>query len=91
MPVPTPPSSVPKKVLVDIYCADGATRESILVDPLLTVGGALKLMAEKSCVDCHVKWGLVERLPELFIDRYVFLFILLLSKVHLDLLKDSNT
>ena len=72
MPVPTPPSSVPKKVLVDIYCADGATRESILVDPLLTVGGALKLMAEKSCVDCHVKWGLVERLPELFIDRYVF-------------------
>lgn len=26
-------------------------------------------MAEKSCVDCHVKWGLVERLPELFIDR----------------------
>ena len=91
MPVPTPPTSVPKKVLVDIYCADGATRESILVDPLLTVGGALKLMAEKSCVDCHVKWGLVERLPELFIDRYVFLFILLLSKVHLDLLKDSNT
>ena len=56
-------------MLVDIYCADGATRESILVDPLLTVGGALKLMAEKSCVDCHVKWGLVERLPELFIDR----------------------
>ena len=90
MPVPTPPSSVPKKVLVDIYCADGATRESILVDPLLTVGGALKLMAEKSCVDCHVKWGLVERLPELFIDRYVFLFILLLSKVHLDFSKDSN-
>ena len=69
MPVPNPPPSVPKKVLVDIYCADGATRESILVDPLLTVGGALKLMAEKSCVDCHVKWGLVERLPELFIDR----------------------
>ena len=33
------------------------------------MGGALKLMAEKSCVDCHVKWGLVERLPELFIDR----------------------
>ena len=27
------------------------------------------MMAEKSCVDCHVKWGLVERLPELFIDR----------------------
>ena len=69
MPVPNQPPSVPKKVLVDIYCADGATRESILVDPLLTVGGALKLMAEKSCVDCHVKWGLVERLPELFIDR----------------------
>lgn len=58
-----------KKVLVDIYCADGSTKESILVDSLLTVGGALKLMAEKSCVDCHVKWGLVERLPELFIDR----------------------
>ena len=57
---------------MDIYCADGATRESILVDPLLTVGGALKLMAEKSCVDCRVKWGLVERLPALFIDRYVF-------------------
>lgn len=56
-------------MLVNIYCADGATSESILVDPLLSVGGALKLMAEKSCVDCHVKWGLVERLPELFIDR----------------------
>lgn len=64
-----PTSTLPKKVLVDIYCADGATKESILVDPLLTVGEALKLMAEKSCVECHIKWGLVERLPELFIDR----------------------
>ena len=26
-------------------------------------------MAEKSCVDCHVKWGLVERLPELCMER----------------------
>ena len=90
MPVPTPPSSVPKKVLVDIYCADGATRESILVDPLLTVGGALKLMAEKSCVDCHVKWGLVERLPELFIDRYVFLFIFLMIKRTVQLKAQPN-
>ena len=60
---------VSKKVILDIYCADGATKESILVDSAMTVGAALKLMAEKSCVDCHVKWGLVERLPELFIDR----------------------
>jgi len=61
--------AVSKKVILDIYCADGSTKESILVDSSMTVGGALKLMAEKSCVDCHVKWGLVERLPELFIDR----------------------
>lgn len=64
-----PAVAVSKKVILDIYCADGSTKESILVDSSMTVGGALKLMAEKSCVDCHVKWGLVERLPELFIDR----------------------
>lgn len=54
---------------MDIYCADGSTKESILVEPGMTVGGALKLMAEKSCVDCHVKWGLVERLPDLCMER----------------------
>ena len=36
---------------------------------MISVGGALKIMAEKSCVDCHVKWGLVERLPELCMER----------------------
>ncbi len=57
-------------MLVDVYCADGSTKESILVDAMMPVGSALKLMAEKSHVDCHVKWGLVERLPDLHMERY---------------------
>lgn len=59
----------PRKVLVEIYCADGSTKESLLIDPVMTVGTALRLMAEKSHVNCHVKWGLVEHLPDLGMER----------------------
>lgn len=37
----------------------------------MTVSTILHLMAERSHVQCHEKWGLVEYLPELNIERFV--------------------
>jgi len=48
----------------------------------MNVSTVLHLMAERSHVQCHEKWGLVEYLPELNIERSKFLFSSLYENVN---------
>ena len=62
-------SEAGRKFFVNIYCADGSTKEAILVDNHMTVSQVIRLMCERSHVECHARWGLVEHIPELGVER----------------------
>ena len=40
------------------------------IDGQMTVSTVIWLMSERSHVQCHAKWGLVEYIPELNIERF---------------------
>jgi hypothetical protein len=42
------------------------------IDGQMTVSTVIWLMSERSHVQCHAKWGLVEHIPELNIERLEF-------------------
>ena len=44
------------------------------IDGQMTVSTVIWLMSERSHVQCHAKWGLVEYIPELNIERFETLF-----------------
>ena len=45
------------------------------IDSQMTVATVIWLMSERSHVQCHAKWGLVEYIPELNIERFAWFFI----------------
>ena len=45
------------------------------IDSHMTVATVIWLMSERSHVQCHAKWGLVEYIPELNIERFAWFFI----------------
>lgn len=57
-----------KKLFVKFFCADGSTK-SILVDGTMCVGDILDILIEKNHVQPEPSWGLVEHIPELYMER----------------------
>ncbi|TRY62924.1 hypothetical protein TCAL_10889 [Tigriopus californicus] len=57
-----------KKLFVKFFCADGSTK-SILVDGAMCVGDILDILIEKNHVQPEPSWGLVEHIPELYMER----------------------
>ena len=56
------------QLFVKFFCADGSTK-SILVDESMTVARALEILVEKNHIQLEPSWGVVEHLPELYMER----------------------
>ncbi len=51
-----------------MFTADGSAK-SLLIDEKMTVGHVTRILAEKNHVALDPKWGLVELVPDLYIER----------------------
>jgi hypothetical protein len=59
-----------QQLFVKIFCADGTTK-SVLVDEVMSVGTVLEILVEKNHVQLEPSWGIVEHIPELYMERSV--------------------
>ncbi|KAL7017104.1 hypothetical protein ACKWTF_010247 [Chironomus riparius] len=57
-----------RRLFVKAFTEDGSSK-SLLVDERMNCGFVTKLLADKNHVSMEVSWGLIEYLPELFIER----------------------
>ena len=57
-----------KKLFIKVFTADGAAK-SLLIDEKMTVGHVTRILAEKNHVKLDPKWGLVELVPDLYMER----------------------
>lgn len=57
-----------KKLFVKVFSKDGSTK-SLLVDESMKCGYVMRLLADKHHVTVSPRWGLVEHLPELHMER----------------------
>ena len=57
-----------KKLFVKVFCADGSTK-SLLIDESMTVSVVLEQLVEKNHVQPEPQWGVVEQIPELYMER----------------------
>ena len=57
-----------QKLLVKVSCSDGSTK-SIVVDETLSAADVLDVLVEKNHVQLQPTWGIVEHLPELYMER----------------------
>ncbi len=57
-----------KKLFVKVFTADGSAK-SLLIDEKMTVGHVTRILAEKNHVKLDPKWGLVELVPDLYMER----------------------
>ena len=55
-------------ILIKVFTADGAAK-SLLIDEKMTVGHVTRILAEKNHVKLDPKWGLVELVPDLYMER----------------------
>jgi hypothetical protein len=51
-----------------VFTADGSAK-SLLIDEKMTVGHVTRILAEKNHVKLDPKWGLVELVPDLYMER----------------------
>ena len=63
-----------QQLYVKIFCADGSTK-SVLVDDTMSVSTVLDILVEKNHVQLEPHWGIVEHIPELYMERYGFTFM----------------
>ncbi|CRK86872.1 CLUMA_CG000697, isoform A [Clunio marinus] len=57
-----------RRLFVKAFSDDGSSK-SLLVDERMNCGFVTKLLADKNHVNMEVSWGLIEYLPELYIER----------------------
>ncbi|XP_069700402.1 ras-associated and pleckstrin homology domains-containing protein 1 isoform X5 [Periplaneta americana] len=57
-----------KKLFIKAFSADGSTK-SLLVDEKMTCAYVTRLLADKNHVHMDPKWGIVEHLPDLYMER----------------------
>ena len=57
-----------QKLFVKIFCADGSTK-SVLVHRMMSTSELLEILVEKNHVQLQPSWGIVEHLPELYMER----------------------
>ncbi|KAG5673660.1 hypothetical protein PVAND_003687 [Polypedilum vanderplanki] len=57
-----------RRLFVKAFSEDGSSK-SLLVDERMNCGFVTKLLADKNHVNMEVNWGLIEYLPELYIER----------------------
>ncbi len=57
-----------QQLFVKIFCADGSTK-SVLVDEAMSVGTVLEVLVEKNHVQLEPSWGIVEHIPDLYMER----------------------
>ena len=57
-----------QQLYVKIFCADGSTK-SVLVDDTMSVSTVLDILVEKNHVQLEPHWGIVEHIPELYMER----------------------
>ena len=72
-----------QQLYVKIFCADGSTK-SVLVDDTMSVSTVLDILVEKNHVQLEPHWGIVEHIPELYMERYnsyLFIFISYLEAI----------
>ena len=63
-----PPAQPTQQIYVKIFCADGSTK-SVLVDDTMSVSTVLDILVEKNHVQLEPHWGIVEHIPELYMER----------------------
>ena len=68
------PTQPTQQLYVKIFCADGSTK-SVLVDDTMSVSTVLDILVEKNHVQLEPHWGIVEHIPELYMERYEFTFL----------------
>lgn len=57
-----------QKLFVKIFCADGSTK-SVTVHRMMTTAELLEILVEKNHVQLQPSWGIVEHIPELYMER----------------------
>ncbi|PSN41867.1 hypothetical protein C0J52_10233, partial [Blattella germanica] len=57
-----------KKLFIKAFSADGSTK-SLLVDEKMSCAYVTRLLADKNHVTMDPKWGIVEHLPDLYMER----------------------
>ena len=62
------PPAPTQQIYVKIFCADGSTK-SVLVDDTMSVSTVTDILVEKNHVQLEPHWGIVEHIPELYVER----------------------
>ncbi|CAL4070327.1 unnamed protein product, partial [Meganyctiphanes norvegica] len=57
-----------KKLFIKAFTSDGSTK-SLLVDEKMTVYHVTRLLADKNHVRMDPKWGVIEHIPDLYMER----------------------
>ena len=57
-----------QQLYVKIFCADGSTK-SVLVDDTMSASTVIDILVEKNHVQLEPHWGIVEHIPELYMER----------------------